>query len=67
MELQHYKAALATVWVLAACTMGIAVGVASPPALALLLVLGLLPPLVMLRLWTDPPQTIAESIQQARR
>ncbi len=67
MELQHYKAALATVWVLAACTLGIAAGVASLPALALLVVVGLLPPLVMLRLWTDPPQTIAESIHKARR
>lgn len=67
MELQHYKAALATIWVLAACTMGIAVGVASLPALALLAVVGLLPPLIMLRLWADPPQSLAETIQEARR
>jgi hypothetical protein len=67
MELQHYKAAVLIMWVLVACTLGIATGMTALPALALLVVLALVPPLVMMRLWTDPPQTIAESIHQARR
>ena len=64
---QHYKAGLATVWVLAACTLGIAIGVASMPALAALSVIALLPPLIMLRLWNDPPQSISERVREVRR
>ncbi len=67
MELQHYKAALVTVWVLATCTLAIATGVASIPGLAVLAVIAVLPPLIMLRLWNDPPQSISESIHEARR
>jgi len=32
-----------------------------------LIVVGLLPPLIMLFRWRDPPQTLSESIQAARR
>ena len=36
-------------------------------AVSLLIVVGLLPPLIMLFRWRDPPQTLSESIQEARR
>lgn len=67
MQLQHYKAALAAVWVLAICTVGFATRMTSVSAVAVLAAVALLPPLVMLRLWHDPSQSMSESIQEARR
>jgi hypothetical protein len=67
MELQHYKVALAAVWALAVSTLGLVVGVTSMASLAILAVLALLPPILMLRLWRDPVQSMSESIQDARR
>ena len=67
MELQYYKIAVAAAWVLVMSTIGVIVGVTSAPALAAYAVFTLLPPAVMLRVWIDPPQTLSETINQARR
>ena len=67
MQLQHYKVALAAVWALAISAVGLVVGVTSMAPLAILAVVALLPPIVMLRLWHDPVQSMSESIQEARR
>lgn len=67
MEIQHYKAALVAVWVLAICAIGFATGVASFTALAALAAAAVLPPLLMVWLWHDPDESLSESIQQARR
>lgn len=58
---------IAAVWILAAGVTGVMAGVTSVGAVSLLIVVGLLPPLIMLFRWRDPPQTLSESIQEARR
>lgn len=63
----HMKSALAAVWILAAGVTGVVADVTSVGAVSLLLVVALLPPLIMLFRWRDPPQTLSESIQEARR
>ena len=67
MRLEYTKATVASLWVLISCVVGLIIGVSSPRGLVVLASLGLLPPLAVLLLWTDPPQTIAESIREARR
>jgi hypothetical protein len=67
MELQHYKVAVVTVWVLGVCTVGITAGVTSAWALTVLAVVAVLPPIVMLQLWHEPQQSMSESIREARR
>jgi uncharacterized membrane protein YhiD involved in acid resistance len=67
MGLRQIKLTAAAVWVLAAIGIGLVAGVTSPGGLVLLAALGLLPPLALLLLWNDPPQSLSESIQQGRR
>lgn len=67
MQNHHLKSVLAAVWILAAGVTGVMAGVTSVGAVSLLIVVGLLPPLIMLFRWRDPPQTLSESIQEARR
>lgn len=57
----------AALWVLGTIIVGLAVDVTSPFARVVLACVGLLPPLVMLLLWQEPPQTLAESIREGRR
>ncbi len=65
--MQFTKVAVAAVWVLLACLVGLVADVTSPGAWVVIAALGLLPPLVMLLLWKEPPQTMAESIREGRR
>lgn len=67
MQLKQKKIACAAIWVLAMCAAGAAVRVTSPFGWTVLACLALLPPIVMLRLWNDPPQSVSESIQKALR
>jgi hypothetical protein len=67
MGLRQIKSTAAAGWVLAAIVIGLVAGVTSPGALVALAALGLLPPLALLLLWNEPPQTMSESIQQGRR
>jgi hypothetical protein len=67
MQLHHYKTAIVAIWVLAVGAMGMMTGLTSVQALAVLTVVALLPPVVMLRLWHDPAQSMSESIREARR
>src|SRR5688572_23617746 len=67
MPLQYIKVALAASWVLGAIIIGVLAQVGSPAGMIVLMALGLLPPLAMLLLWTDPPQTMTESIREGRR
>jgi len=66
-ERHQLKSLIAGVWILAAGATGVMAGVTSVGAVSLLIVVGLLPPLIMLFRWRDPPQTLSESIQAARR
>lgn len=67
MPLQYTKVTIAVLWVLAAGIVGMATGVTSAAAWALMVMIGVLPPAVMLLLWKEPPQSMAESIRSGRR
>lgn len=66
-QLRPTKSAVAAAWILAAGVIGVMANVRSVGAAILVVGLGLVPPLVMLFRWRDPPQTLSESIQEARR
>ena len=67
MQPLHTKVTLIVGWVLAMCLAGFAANVTSVPGWIVLMSLTFLPPIFILRLWNDPPQTMSETIQQARR
>ena len=67
MRIRSIKTTLAGGWVLAAILIGVAAGVQSAGALAVLAALGLLPPIGLLVFWNEPTQTMSERIGEARR
>jgi hypothetical protein len=67
MRLKQMKRAIAVVWVLLAAVVGIVAGVRSTGGLVALASLGLLPPLALMLLWNEPPETMSESIRGGRR
>jgi hypothetical protein len=67
MQRRYIKATIALFWILAVCGAGLLVDLASPPAWTFLVGFALLPPLVMMRFWKDPTQSMSESIQKALR
>jgi hypothetical protein len=67
MQLVSIKAVLATVWVSAVCIAGIAGNLNSLSSWTVLAGVAVLPPIIMMWRWNDPPQTMSESIQEARR
>jgi len=67
MQLQHTKVTVAALWILTAGVTAVVAGVTSPGGLVVVAGFGLVPPLLMLRWWNDPPQTLSESIREARR
>lgn len=54
-------------WLLALCAVGLAAEMTSVLGWTVLAGLAVLPPLVMLRLWSGPPESMSESIREARR
>ena len=67
MQLSTIKAFVATVWVLAICVAGFAGSITSMSSWLVLAGVAILPPAVMMWWWNDPPQSLSESIQEARR
>jgi hypothetical protein len=67
MELQKVKWTVSAAWVLVVFVVGLVAGVKSSGGLVALTALGLLPPLALLLMWNEPPQTMSESIRQGRR
>ena len=67
MQLQQIKKACGVAWVLAAAIVGLVAGVRSTGGLLVLAALGLLPPIALLFLWNEPPETMSESIRGGRR
>jgi hypothetical protein len=67
MRFEHVKLVVTAAWILAAGIIGFVANVRSLSAAVVLAVVALGPPLVMLLLWKPPQQTIAESVQAARR
>jgi hypothetical protein len=66
MKLAHLKGTIVAVWLIAMFVVSVAADVTSRQAWAVLAGFALLPPLVMLRWWQHPPQTLSESIHKAR-
>ncbi len=54
-------------WVTTMCAAGLAAGVTSAAGWTILASAALLLPIFVLPVWSGPPQTISESIQEARR
>lgn len=67
MQRQHPRVVVAAGWVLTTCLIGVLTGTASVGAAALLVGFGLVPPLLMLYGWREPPQTLSQSIRKALR
>jgi len=63
----HYQGGAAALWVLIVSGVAVAAGAASAPALGAFALVALMPPIVMQRLWREPPQTTSEAIREARR
>jgi len=67
MRLNTIKAMVTAVWVFALCAAGLALNVESLSGWIVLSALAMLPPIVMMWRWNDPPATMSEIIQEARR
>lgn len=67
METTYAKTVVTAVWVLGVSALGLAAGSHSPTAWATLAGVALLPPLIVLRFWLTPPQTMSERINSGRR
>ena len=67
MTLKNIKAIVAVAWMLAVGAAGLLAGVASLPGWLALAGLAIVPPLVMMRFWQQPDQTMSQSIQEAFR
>ena len=65
MQFEHIKTAVVGGWVLGLGALAVSFGVGSPTGLMLLVGLGLVPPLVLFRMWPQPAQTMSESIYAA--
>ena len=64
MQLEHMKAGLALGWVLTCGVMAVSLNVSSASSWIILMGLGVLPPLMLSRLWHAPAQTTSESIRE---
>jgi multisubunit Na+/H+ antiporter MnhG subunit len=61
------KAALMGVWILAVGVLGYVLGATSFAGLTVLAAMALTPPVVLMRLWRAPTQSMSESIREALR
>ena len=67
MKLQQKKAISAALWVIAVCSVGLLAQLTSRSAWVIVAAIAALPPLVVMRYWNDPPQSMSESIQDVLR
>jgi hypothetical protein len=67
MGLNSIKATVTAVWVFVVCATAIALQVGSVSGWTVIAALAILPPLVMMWRWNDPPATMSEIIDEARR
>jgi hypothetical protein len=65
-QLSNMKMLAAGGWVLIVFVAAVTIGVSGTGTIAAA-AFGFLPPLALLLLWNDPPQTLSESINKARR
>jgi hypothetical protein len=66
MAMKQIKMIVAVVWVAAVIVVGMLLGVSAPGRLALLAAFCVLPPFGMMFLWSEPQETLSESIQGGR-
>jgi len=67
MRLEYMKNGIAGAWIVGLAIVAAVLGLNSLVGWTILAVIGLLPPLVMLRLWNPPAQTTSESIRKVLR
>ena len=67
MQNDYLKATLMAAWVLAVGTLGYVTGATSFAAWTALAVLSLVPPVVVVRLWSAPTPSMSESIRKVLR
>ena len=67
MPLEYMKNGIAGIWIVGLALIAAFLGLSSPLGWTVLVVLGLLPPLVMMRMWNPPAQTTSESIRKVLR
>lgn len=67
MQLEHIKALFVILWIVAVVTAGFLGNVGSMTGWTILAVLAVLPPLVVMRRWRSPDQSMSESIREAIR
>lgn len=67
MQLERIKWVVTGAWVVSAVILGLFVREAAWQIWAAFIALAVLPPLALLLWWTDPAQTMSESINDVRR
>ena len=67
MQTDYVKAASTGVWILAVGVLGYVLGATSFVGWTVLAAMALTPPVVMMRLWSAPSQSMTESIREALR
>ena len=67
MQLEPIKRVVTGVWVTAAVILGLFVSDGSWQIWAGIIALAVLPPLALLLWWTDPAETMSETINEVRR
>jgi hypothetical protein len=67
MPLEYVKNGIAGVWIVGLAVVAAFLGLSTILGWTVLVVLGLLPPLVMMRIWNPPAQTTSESIRNIIR
>ena len=65
MQLPQTNGAVGATWILAAGLIGLVGNVTSIGGAAMVLGFGLVPPILMMLRWTDPPQVVSERVPQA--
>ena len=67
MHTDHVKAALIGAWILAVGVLGYVLGTTSLAGWTVLAVVSVIPPVVIMRLWRAPSQSMSESIREVIR
>jgi hypothetical protein len=67
MQLESIKALIVGAWVMGVGAIAFSVNLTSAAGWSVLVGLGLLPPIIMLRMWKQPEQTTSELIREAIR
>jgi hypothetical protein len=67
MNLELRKRLIGTVWFITAVIVALALNVGSVAAWGVVAAVAIVPPMVMLRLWSPPADTISQTIHAAKR